>query len=148
MYVPFSSIWKRAGGPFEFAYFSFCNMANSTGVFMCFLLKIRTIIKRSRKNKQTWMDVRIATLSFYCKNQCFLMIFWVFVRGRFYQVHTLHSCFKTRWFWACFFVCVKSDLVLVIKHQKIHVFPMFWACEASRNALSKSVFFIIFGKTS
>ena len=147
MDVPLSSIWKRAGGPFEFAYFSFCNMANSTGVFMRFLLKIKKIIKRSRKNKETQIDVWMATLSFYCKNKCFLMIFWVFVRGRFYQVHTLHSCFKTRWFWACFFVCVKSDLVFVITNQKIHVFPMFWACEASRNALSKSVFFIIFGKT-
>ena len=93
---------------FEFVYFSFFHLGNSTGVFMCFLLKIKKIIKRSRKNKDTWMDVWMATLSFYCKNQCFFIIFGAFVRLLFYQVHTLHSCFKTQWFLTCFFETSKT----------------------------------------
>ena len=64
---------------FEFVYFSFFHLGNSTGVFMCFFVKIKKIIKRSRKNKQTWIDVWMATLTFYWKTQCFLMIFCIFL---------------------------------------------------------------------
>ena len=69
------------------------------------------------------------------------MIFCIFLDCFFIKsIHYIRAL-KQGDFYHVFFWDVEIDLVFVMKNHKIHVFPMFSAFEASRDAINKSTFF-------